>query len=40
MAYDEYNIFPTQEEPPKDIPIKDVLRNIVSGFENKKNYLF
>ena len=38
MAYDEYNIFPTQEEPPKDIPIKDVLRNIVSGFENKKNY--
>ncbi|CAB4179024.1 hypothetical protein UFOVP1022_31 [uncultured Caudovirales phage] len=38
MAYDEYNIFPTQEEPPKDIPIRDVLRNIVSGFENKKNY--
>lgn len=38
MAYDEYNIFPTQEEPQQNIPIKDVLRNIVSSFEDKKNY--
>ena len=38
MAYDEYNIFPPQEEPQQNIPIRDVLRNIVSNFEDKKNY--
>jgi hypothetical protein len=38
MAYDEYNIFPPQEEPQQDIPIKDVLKNIVAGFESKKNW--
>lgn len=37
MAYDEYNIFPPEEEQ-QNIPLKDVLKNIVSNFENKKNY--
>lgn len=37
MAYDEYNIFPSEEEQ-QNIPLKDVLKNIVSNFENKKNY--
>ena len=38
MAYDEYNIFPPEEEQQQNIPLKDVLKNIVSNFENKKNY--